>query len=103
MVAVHGGGGRRDDGADGDDGSAHTQCVLSSPRLCSWSVHPAGTALLGHSLGESWKTNGSLALSFLTVKVLLSLLFLRLVAAFAVGSLRVAALGVVMGLRLCSQ
>lgn len=35
--------------------------------------------------------------------VLLSLLFLRHVAAFAVGSLRVAALGVVMGLRLCSQ
>lgn len=54
-------GGRRDGSADGDNGSAHTQCVLSSPRLCSWSVHPAGTALLGHSLGESWKTNGSLA------------------------------------------
>lgn len=40
---------------------------------------------------------------FLAVQVLLSLLFLKHVAAFAVGSLRVAALGVVMVLRLCSQ
>lgn len=42
-------------------------------------------AVLGRSLGQRWRANSSLALSLLAAEVLLSLLFLRHVAAFAVG------------------